>query len=122
LQSEIERIINDDYLPTSLPLDYSIYKENKDSPLSIVIYSHGLIDNVQDIQEIAEELGIEYKDVTVDELADTIDSINFVLKNQLLEPDFFSNKFNSKTISNLSNGHTKITWQRYAEFYQKKKG
>lgn len=76
-------LINKAYKPALKALSYSLSEDNKE----ITIFSHAGI-GIPNIEAVAKKIGVDYKDATAIELAETIEHINkkftlFVQKNEV---------------------------------------
>ena len=79
-KKEIEGLIERYYKPNLKIVSYSLSKDSK----SIIIYSHAPT-GLGDIEKLANEFGIKYKDESTIDLARTIDEINDVFQKKYVK-------------------------------------
>jgi hypothetical protein len=88
-KNDINNIIRQFYKPNLKVLSYSVTKDQK----TIVIYTHAPV-GLTEIEQLANELNIPYKDESATELAQTIDEINKVFQTKYVQQNKVTTIFN----------------------------
>lgn len=98
---DVEKMIDNNYLPHLKMLSYQINSDNE-----ITIYSHAPISN-EKIKALAKIFSVPYNGSTVKELASTIDLINdkwlLLIKDRELLKDFFNKRVSHDAFDNFIN-------------------